>query len=154
MAVAEARVLASSVMEIKKVLESSGGFLVERKSADQDPDTGDVRMPFVVTFSEGIEPLLFAVKLEGGKPNILFPEASRQVLNNMLTKESKLLRAELMHIQETVLDKFEEVLEAAQQRDIYLDSVQTRLNEMLNSLSLVETAIMKNLVRNKLKGAR
>lgn len=154
MAQTEARTLARSVMEIKKVLESAGSFLVERKQADQDPETGDIRMPFTVAVSEGMDPLLFAVKLEGGKPCVLFPESSRNVLNNMLTKESKLLRAELMHVQETVLDKIEDVLEAAQKRDMYLDSVQSRLSEMVEGLNLVETAIMKNLVRNKLKGVK
>jgi len=154
MAVAEARVLAKSVMEIKKVLEGTGCFMVERKRADQCPDSGDVRMPFTVSIGEGAQPLLFAVKLEGARPSILFPEASRNVLNNLLTKESKLLRAELMHVQETALDKIEDVLEAAQSRDFYLNNVQGRLKEMINGLSLVETAIMKNLVRNKLKGAK
>jgi len=35
----EARVLARSVMEIKKILESSGAFLVEREEADSDPES-------------------------------------------------------------------------------------------------------------------
>ena len=158
-AMAEARVLAQSVMEVKKLLEGTKSFFVERCEADQDPETGDIRMPFKVTIVDptGLgenKDLLFGVKLEHGKPLILFPEESRSALNNMLTKESKLLRAELMHVQETALDKFDEVIQASAGRDTYLSEMHTRLSEMIEGLNLVEASIMKNIVRKKLKGAK
>jgi hypothetical protein len=154
-AVAEARVLAKSVMEIKKCLEGAGPFMVERKEADQDPDTGDIRMPFVVQLGESVKDnLLFAIKLEHGKPMVLFPEDSRQALNNMLTTESKMLRAELMHVQETILDGMNDVIEAGLSRDTYLEQMQGRLQEVLGEMNLVETMLLKNLVREKLRGAK
>lgn len=152
-AVAEARTLARSVLEIKKVLERSGPFLVERQEADQDPDTGDIRMPFVVALGENTN-LLFAVKLEHGKPLVLFPEESRNALNNMLTNESKLLRAELMHIQETILDGIDDVIQAGLKRDTYLEQMQFRLNGLIEGMNLVETMLLKNLVREKLRGVK
>ncbi len=152
-AVAEARVLAKSVLEVKKCLEGVGPFIVERQEADQDPDTGDVRMPFVVRLGESAN-LLFAVKLEQGKPTVLFPEESRKALNNMLTTESKMLRAELMHVQETILDSIDDVIQAGLQRDTYLEDTKSRLNGVIESMNLVEAMLLKNLVREKLRGAK
>jgi len=154
MAQTEAKTLARSVMEIKKVLESTGRFMVERMEADQDPETGDVRMPFRVSMGEGVEPLMFGVKLEASKPLILFPENSRKALNNMMTQESKLLRAELMHIQETALDAINDVIEASLKRDAYLNEMHSRLSEVLGGMSLVEVSIVKNLVKERLKGVK
>lgn len=150
----EARVLARSVHEIKKMLESTGNFVVERQEADTDPDSGDIRMPFSVMIKGPEEKsLLFGIKLDEGKPSVLFPEESRHALNTMMTQESKLLRAELMHIQETILDSFNEVVEACLKRDAYLKEMQNRLSGMVSELNLVETAMLKRLLKKK-KGAR
>jgi hypothetical protein len=156
---AEAKTLARSVMEIKRVLEAAGPFLVERQAADQDPETGDVRMPFSVQIGKddiegGKKKLLFGVKLEGMKPCILFPETSRTELSEMLTNESRLLRAELMHVQETVLDKIAEVIEASSHRDMYLDEMHKRLHESVKGMNFVEAVVLKKLVREKLKGVK
>ena len=152
-AVAEAKVLARSVLEIKKCLEGSGPFIVERQEADQDPGTGDIRMPFKVQIGEG-NSLLFAVKLEHGKPSVLFPEDSRKALNDMLTSESKMLRAELMHVQETVLDSIDDVIQAGLKRDAYLEEMKGRLSGMIENMNLVEAMLLKNLVKEKLKGGK
>lgn len=158
MAKAEARTLAKSVVEIKRVLESTGRFLVEREKADRDPETGDIRMPFKVKIAPGEDgsgkDLLFGVRLEGSKPVVLFPEESRKELNEMLTTESKLLRAELMHVQETVLDKLEDVIRESERRDQYLNEMHSRLHEALCGYNLIETVILKNLIREKLKGVK
>lgn len=154
MAKSEAKLLAKAVSMIKQILGSTGAFQVEQKGSDQDATTGDIKLNFAVTLKEGDTTLMFAVKLENGRPLILFPDESRNALNTMGTQESKLLRAELMHIQETVLNNMDDVVSVAAKRDTYLSKLENKIDKTLNAMGPLEIAMLKYLIKHKYKGIR
>lgn len=145
----EAKILGMAVNQIKKVLENVGPFQVNQKGVDQDAH-GDVIMNFDVAI-EGSKKLGFAVKIENGHPLILFPDETRMTLNTLSTDESKLLRAEIMHIQETVLDNMHDVVQATEKRDSYLRGMQDKLDKVIGSFGPLEVAMLKNLLKQKYK---
>jgi hypothetical protein len=146
----EAKILGRSVFEIKKVLEGAGPFTVNQKGVDQD-EHGEVVMNFEVAI-EGGKKIGFSVKIEHGRPLILFPQDSKHILNSLGTDEAKLLRAELMHIQETILDNMHEVVSATQKRDDYLKNLQGKLDKVVGSLGPLQVAMLKNLLKQNYKG--
>jgi len=154
MAKSEAKLLAKAVSEIKQTLGATGSFQVEQKGSDQDATTGDIKVNFVVHLKEGDVSLSFAVKLENGRPLILFPDESRTALNTMGTQESKLLRAELMHVQETALNNMDDVVLVTAKRDSYLSKLEGKVDKTLNNMGPLEMAMLKYLVKNKYKGVR
>lgn len=146
----EAKILGAAVNEIKKCLENTGAFQVNQKGVDQNAN-GDVVMNFDVTLDEGSKKLGFAVKIENGRPLLLFPEDTRMNLNSMATENSKLLRAELMHVQETVLDNMHDVLLATEKRDGYLRSMSEKIDKVISGFGPLEVAMLKNLLKQKYK---
>lgn len=146
----EAKILSLAVNSIKDVLESAGPFQVEQKGVGQD-ETGDIAMNFVVGMEETGKTLPFAVKIENGRPLILFPEESRNILNSLGTDDSKLLRAELMHAQETVLDNMVDVVNATQKRDDYLKNMEGKLDRVVSGMGPLEVAMLRHLLKNKYK---
>ncbi|KKQ98806.1 MAG: hypothetical protein UT24_C0036G0004 [Candidatus Woesebacteria bacterium GW2011_GWB1_39_12] len=149
----EAKVLGSAVNSIAGLLGETGAFSVDKKGVDQD-ENGDVVMSFDVNMNESGKRLPFAVKLENGRPLILFPEETRRTLNSMGTDESKLLRAETMHIQETVLDNMHDVVEATKNRDNYLKNMQEKITKTVDSMGPLEVALLKYLLKGQNRGAR
>lgn len=153
MAKSEIKLLVKSVAEIKSSLESNGNFSIEQKKADQD-EAGDLILNFEVKMGENNKKLTFAVKIDNGRPLIQFPEKSKMELNAMANDESKLLRAGLMYVQETVLDNMDDVLSITQKRDEYLKSLQQKIDKILSDLPPLEIAIIKDLLKNKYRGIK
>lgn len=154
MAKVEAQMLGRSVDAIGGVLGEAGVFDVQRKNVDQDPESGDVRLNFAVKVKESNKTLPFAVKLEHGKPLIMFPEESRNAINEDGGQELKLLRAELMHIQETVLDQMEDVINVSAKRDSYLKGLEDKVDKFLGNMGSLEISMIKYLIKNKYRGVR
>lgn len=154
MAKSEAGLLGKAVDVVKNILGSAGSFDVEKKNVDQDPKTGDVKLNFVVKLKESNVKLMFSVKIENGRPLLVFPDQSRQALAELGTDESKLLRAELMHAQETALDLMDDVVVVAKKRDVYLKNLENKLDKLLNSVNPLELAMLKYLLKNKYKGIK
>jgi hypothetical protein len=149
----EVKMLGTAVESIKKVLESTKTFVVQTEGVDEDP-RGDIVMNFLVGMNESGQNLRFSVKLENGRPMLLFPPESRHALNAMANDESKLLRAELMHVQETVLDNMGDVLEATQERDNYLKSIEERTQSIINNMGPLEYAMLRRVLKHRQKGAK
>jgi hypothetical protein len=154
MAKMEVKMLGQAVSTIKDVLKATKSLEVEQKGAAKDPETGDVALGFVVGMPENKQKLSFLVRLEGGKPLIVIPEESKMALNDMANEESKLLRAELMHIQETVLDNMEDLISIAQKRDDYLAKLSEKMGKLLDNSEPLEISMLKFLLKNKHKGVK
>jgi len=150
----EMRALGKSIRTIKEILEMTGAFSVSPGQPQHNPYTNEVGVRFDVAMNESGQKLGFGIKLENGKPLIVFPEASRHMLNKMATKESKLLRAELMHAQETALDQIEDVIKVLNRRDHYLRSTEGKLEKVLGGMNLLELSLLKNLMRKKYNSRR
>ena len=144
----ESRVLERAAHSVRGVLESTGQFKVAPGKTRKNSE-GFLVKDFEVFMKENDSKLAFGLKLDNKRPLLIFPESSRHAINNMANDESKLLRAELMHIQETVLDLMDDVLRVGKKRDTYLESVQKKLMKVVDSCSLLELALLKNLMRRK-----
>jgi hypothetical protein len=153
-ATTEVQVLKGSIKTITDVLQKSGGFVVKQKNIEQDKETGDVRLNFSVHLPENKREIVFSVKIESGKPLILFSEESRIALNSVSDHESKLLRAELMHIQETVFDQIDDVLRVMNERDDYLSDIEDQITAFLGDCNLLQVAILKYLIKQNYKGVK
>jgi hypothetical protein len=149
----EIKILSKSLSALSDILASLGSFEVIRGSVDQD-ENNDLFMGFAVKIEGSNQKLNFGIKLENGRPLILFPEETRHILNSTPSDESKLLRAEMMHIQETVFDDMSEVVDATAKRDKYLKNVELKIDKAIDRLNPLEIAVLKNLLKNKYKGVR
>jgi hypothetical protein len=116
--------------------------------------TGDVALGFTVQLKENKVKLPFLVKLQNNKPLIVIPEESKMALNDMGNEESKLLRAELMHIQETELDNMEDLISVSEKRDEYLTKLGEKIDKLLDKSGPLEISMMKFLLKNKYRGVR
>jgi len=154
MAKAEAKMLGKAVDVVGFTLKSTGSFEVKRGNVDQDSKTGDIKINFDVKLKDNDVVLSFAIKLENGRPLILFPDESRRAINNLANNESKLLRAELMHAQETELDRMDDVIAVSSKRNSYLQGMEEQLDKLLVNMAPLEIAMLKYLMKNKYKGTR
>lgn len=154
MAKAEGKMLEKAVSMIDGVLRQTGRFEVAQQKVEIEPDTKDVKLNFTVNMKESKQKLTFAVKLENGRPLVLFPEQTKSALNSMEGDDSKLLRAELMHSQETVLDNMEDVVTVTGRRDKYLKQLEKKVDKFLNSTTPLEISMLRYLLKNKYKGVR
>lgn len=152
MAMTEARLLAKAVKEIKGALRE-GPYQVRSESAVRDQANGGVKMSFEVMLPESQDPLTFSVKIENSRPLIQISELAREALNTMNTNESKFLRAELMHVQETVLNRMDELIKASKSRDRYLRKVENNMTKVFNTMGPLEAVMMRRLMR-KNKGVK
>lgn len=150
----EVRTLGKAMGTIKKVLEATNAFIVDYKDPERDPVSGGVQMNFEVGLKENNHVLEFGIKLENGKPLVMFPEYSRKALNTMANKESKLLRAELMHMQETVFDYMEDVVKGVVERNNYLKSVQEKVSAALGEMNMLEVSMLKNVLKKNYRGIK
>jgi len=149
----EVRLLNSAVDAVAKVLEDTKSFIVKKKNVDHDSQ-GNVAYHFSVHMKENNKKLDFGVKLEHGRPVIIFPDVSRQILNSLSNDESKLLRAELIHAQETALDNMDSVEKSLKKRNEYLNNLENKMDRMLNSLNPLQISMLRTLLKNKYKTLR
>lgn len=149
---AETEILKKAVEEIRKTLEATKSFKVKEKGLAQDGETKRIKNTFIVHMKDNNQDLAFSVVVENGRPLILFPDESKMAINQMANDESKLLRSELIHAQETILDEMGEVISSNDKRNKYLESLQSKVEGVLNDFNLLEIAMLKFLLKTKLKG--
>lgn len=154
MAKSESKLLDLSVKAIADVLHKSGdGFEVEKGKLNRD-DSGNVMMDFSVFMPESNIELGFAVKTENGRPLIFFPPQTKNQINTLANDESKLLRVLLMAAQETALDKMEDFSSATGKRNEYLRTIEAKLDKVLQSMSPLQMAMVRELLKVKYKSIK
>lgn len=153
MAKNEVKALGNAVGAIKKNLEKTGNFEVEQKKPDQDEE-GDLFLNFQIKMLNGGKKLDFSVKLEHGRPLIQIPEQTRSNLNSLATPDSKFLRSELIHIQETVLSNMNEVIETTEKRDEYLSKLHSDAQKALGNMSPLQIVMLRYLLKSKYKSVK
>jgi hypothetical protein len=152
---AEGLLLKKAVGVVSNILSSAGGMTVLPGSVEKDPVGGEIFMAFQVQLEEdGKKKLKFGVCLEHGKPVVVFPEDTREALKAMGTDSSKLLRAELMHAQETALDNMDDALKASSKRDIYLSKMSEKIEKTLGSMGPLELAMLKHILKRNYRGVK
>ena len=147
---AEARIISKSMGIVKDRL-SKAGFEIKQPKVGAQQEAGRLRGDFYVKMKEDEKELPFGIRIENGRPLIFIPDETRAQLNSSGTQESKLLRAELLSIQETVLDNLDDVVNATSKRDQYFSNLEKTLDKMINNLSPVEIALARKLMKTKYK---
>lgn len=149
------KVLKNSMNIVKDALQSSKGrFQVTDMKSQQDEETGEARISFGVKMKTSKEPLIFSMKIENSRPLIHIPPNTTQELNMLSNDQSKLLRAELIHVQETQLNNVEDIVISSEKRDNYLRMIEKKVDKFMTGLTPIEIAVLKKLIKLKYKGVQ
>lgn len=150
----ELEVLSSSMNLVRNVLNKTKSFKVKDIKPQTDPQTGDNKVQFSVELKDNKQTLNFGLKIQNARPVIQIPDETSQRLNALSNDESKLLRAELISIQEKDLDQMNDVFVASQKRDMYLSKLEKQIDNTLEEFSPVQIVLLKNLLKTKYKGVK
>ena len=150
----ERRILQSSMKIVKDRL-TKAGFEVGKSKISANPETGRLRGEFFAEMfddaKDAKEVLGFGLRIENGRPLIFIPNETKQKLNSMNTQNSKMLRSELLHIQETELDQIDDVVNATAKRDQYFAGLEKNMDKMMTAFSPVELAMARQLIKTKFR---
>lgn len=146
----EEKVIDYSISAIASTLSKVGDFEVEEGDFDEE----NAVHQFSVTFPDFEKGLTFGIKIENGRPLIFFPEETKEQLNSVNSDGAKLLKAELMHAQETILDNIKEISEINTKRDQYLSSLEFKIDDTVADLTPLQLAVLKNLLDKKYQGTK
>jgi hypothetical protein len=139
---------------VKETLDSTKHFQVEiGKKIERDEATQTPKLDFVVAMKDNNKKLKFSIRLDNGKPLFMW-EQSKDALDQMANEESKLLRAELVHIQETTFKQMSDIVSAIEKRDRYLKSLEQKFDKVLSNINPLEMNMLKYLLRDKYKSVR
>ena len=146
--------LRKAVNVVKETLEGSGRFVVEvADKIDRDQATNEFKLDFTVHMKDNNQKIKFAEKLDNNNPLLMWQEA-RALLDDMANEESKLLRAELIHIQETTFKQMDDIMLAIEKRDSFLAGMEKKFDKFLSSVGPLELALLKNLLKEKFHGVK
>jgi hypothetical protein len=148
------RLLDKSYKELSKVLGQTGDFEVKDKKFETDDTKEKINLNFSVKLKDSNKSYPFSIEIENNRPLITIPPQTRDELNNMNTPESKTLRSELIHIQETILDNFDDVVKSSTKRDNYLKTLEKKVDDSIGELNPLETSMAKFLMRIKYKNVK
>ena len=150
----EQRILQNSMKIVKDRL-TKAGFEVGKSKVSANPENGRLRGEFYCELyddgKDAKEVLGFGLSIENGRPLLFIPNETKQKLNSMNTQNSKLLRSELLHIQETELDNIDDVVNATTKRDAYFASLEKNMDKMMTNFTPVELAVVKKLLKTKFR---
>jgi hypothetical protein len=139
---------------VKNTLEKGGRFEVAiANKIERDNNDNDFRLGFVVHMQDNNQKVQFAIKLDNNKPLLLWDEA-RALLDDMANDECKLLRAELIHTQETTFKHMDDILVAIEKRDSFLAGMEKKFDKFLSNIGPLEMALLKTLLKEKYKTVR
>lgn len=108
-------------------------------------------MQFEVS-TENVDVGPFYVYVESGKPKIEISDEAKKLLLKIQPETAKLLRAELITVQEDALDMMSDVNDAVAKRDNYLDKLEGKVDDFVSGLNATELSVLKSLLVNKYRG--
>lgn len=148
------KVVEKAYKELDSLLEKKGhGFQVASKKIKKDEKYG-VIADFLIKLQESNLSIPVSIKIENGKPVVDLPKESVSSLNSVSNDETKLLRAELIHIQENSFDNIDDLIKEKTKRDKYLNKLEENIDNSLGSYNALELAIAKHLMKNKYRGIK
>lgn len=153
LAKSESKVLQKAMKEVQSVLAASG-FKVKAANLQKDPQTQEMKMMFSVTLKENGKTLPFSLKIENGRPLVVIPDETRNILNTLNNNESKLIRSELIHSQETILDNMDDLVNLADKRNKYLHKVEEDIDKWITQLNPLQISMLRFSLKNKYKGIK
>ena len=134
---------------VKGALGSSG-FEVKEKGVKKDVERGELYMEFYVGDSEGAgEVGPFYLVISNGYPKIDVSENARGTMGKLDPERSRVLRAEMVAVQEDALDASDDVAKAVARRDEYLMKVEKKVDGFVADLNALEISMLKFTLANK-----
>lgn len=141
----------------KKVLDDA--FATIRKSVDKDiklksfgvkkdDSLGKTYLAFVAE-ADNVEVGPIYIYAENGVPKIEVSGNAKAGLTKIDPDTAKLFRAELVTVQERVLDREEDLVDAIQARDTYLGKVEAEVDAFVAGLSSLQISLLKQLLVKK-----
>jgi hypothetical protein len=109
---------------------------------------GKTYLPFSATVGQvAVEPI--ALYIEHGVPKIELSDQAKVALTKADPSESKLFRAELIQVQERILDRMDELERAVMNRDRYLEKQEDGVDEMVADLTPLQISLLKQVLVKK-----
>ncbi len=139
-------ILGSAFSSIKKAVGKS----VQLKSfgVKHDAKSGKTYLAFSADIGDATaEP--FYVHVEGGVPKIEVSDTAKIALTKADPDAAKLFRAELVTVQERVLDDMDDLSRAIQSRDKYLTKLETEVDSYVAGLAPLQISLLKQLLVKK-----
>ena len=114
----------------------------------KDEGIGKTYLAFSATFDNvAVEPIYIYV--EAGVPKIEVSDQAKVALTKASPEKSKLFRAELVTVQERVLDKMEDLSKAISARDTYLEKIEDEVDKFVAGLTPLQVSLLKQLLVKK-----
>ncbi len=133
-----------------EMIRKAVGKNVKLKSfgVKHDAAQGMTYLAFSASFEDvTAEPLY--IHIEGGVPKIELSQTAKVSLTKADPDKAKLFRAELVTVQERVLDEMDDLSKAISNRDKYLAKLEGNVDSYVAGLSALEVSLLKNLLVKK-----
>lgn len=140
-------ILGSAFDSIRKAVGKS----VKLKSfgVKHDSKSGKTYLAFSAEVGEDTTAEPFYIHVEGGVPKIEVSDAAKVALTKADPDAAKLFRAELVTVQERVLDDMDDLSRAIQSRDKYLTKLETEVDSYVAGLAPLQISLLKQLLVKK-----
>lgn len=139
-------ILNSALATIKKAV----GKDVKLKSygMKHDPQSGKSYVAFGASFADvTVEPIY--IHIDGGVPKIDLSSQAKVAMTKVDPHKGKMFRAELVTVQERVLDSMDDLSRAIQSRDKYLEKLENDVDGYVAGLSPLQVSLLKQLLVKK-----
>lgn len=139
-------ILASAFDSIKKAVGKD--VKLKNFGTKHDASSGKTYIAFSASFEDvSAEPI--CIYIEGGVPKIELSNAAKIALTKADPDKAKLFRAELVTVQERVLDNMDDLSRAIQARDKYLQKMENEVDGYVAGLSPLQISLLKQLLVKK-----
>jgi hypothetical protein len=143
-------VLADAMKSIKKAVGKS----VKLKDFGlKKSDDGKTYTAFAATMGQ-VEVGPIYIYVENGVPKIEVSDQAKAALTKTDPAEAKLFRAELVTVQERVLDRVDALTKAIESRDKYLTKVEQEVDSFVAGLTPLQVSLLKQLLVKKYRGTK
>lgn len=141
------QVLEQSLLAIAKAIKDKN-TKVHGHGVKTSPEAGKIYLPFEVELGEAdVGPI--AVYIEAGVPKIELSDEAKVSLQRADPNLAKELRANLILVQERVLDRMDDLTAAIEARDRYLEKNEGEIDKFVAGLTSLQLTLLKRLLVQK-----
>jgi len=124
------------------------GIKLKSFGVKHDADSGKTYLAFSASFNDvTAEPIY--IHVDGGVPKIHLSQNAKVSLTKTDPGQAKLFRAELVTVQERVLDNMDDLSRAIGARDKYLTKLENEVDSHVASMSPLQISLLKQLLVKK-----
>lgn len=121
------------------------GKNVKLKSFGLKHDQGQTYLAFSASFDNvSVEPIY--IYIDGNVPKIHLDGSAKAALTKVDPSDGKMFRAELVQVQEGILDEMDELSKSIQARDKYLEKMEADVDVYVAGLTPLQISLLKRLL--------